>query len=133
MVAIENRDTGLGRRLHDVFLQIESKALAAASIAQVHRATLKACGSRVLVKVQHPGVKDSMAADVAILPALISLVDMLEPNHGLRPMMFMIEAMLRQEMDFRIEGANRERLAAVVDRSRRTERSQFANVVFPVV
>ncbi|KAH8093655.1 hypothetical protein JL720_4805 [Aureococcus anophagefferens] len=124
MVAIENRDTGLGRRLHDVFLQIESKALAAASIAQVHRATLKACGSRVLVKVQHPGVKDSMAADVAILPALISLVDMLEPNHGLRPMMFMIEAMLRQEMDFRIEGANRERLAAVVDRSRRTERSQ---------
>ena len=133
MVAIENRDTGLGRRLHDVFLQIESKALAAASIAQVHRATLKACGSRVLVKVQHPGVKDSMAADVAILPALISLVDMLEPNHGLRPMMFMIEAMLRQEMDFRIEGANRERLAAVVDRSRRTERSQFANVVFPTV
>ncbi|KAH8085496.1 hypothetical protein JL720_7481 [Aureococcus anophagefferens] len=133
MVAIENRDTGLGRRLHDVFLQIESRALAAASIAQVHRATLKACGSRVLVKVQHPGVRDSMAADVAILPALISLVDMLEPNHGLRPMMFMIEAMLRQEMDFRIEGANRERLAAVVDRSRRTERSQFANVVFPVV
>ncbi|KAH8048375.1 hypothetical protein JL721_11934 [Aureococcus anophagefferens] len=88
---------------------------------------------QVLVKVQHVGVRDALRADVAILPYLIQFVDNLDPNHGLRPLMYMISSMLEQEVDFRIEGANRERLAAIVERSGKSERSRYSTLYFPLV
>ncbi|KAH8043366.1 hypothetical protein JL722_15244 [Aureococcus anophagefferens] len=72
----------------------------------VHRDALGGARQQVLVKVQHVGVRDALRADVAILPYLIQFVDNLDPNHGLRPLMYMISSMLEQEVDFRIEGAN---------------------------
>ena len=65
---IEGARRGLGRKAGDVFAFLCPSALAAASIAQVHRATLKD-GAEVLVKVQHVGVRDALRADVAILPS----------------------------------------------------------------
>ncbi|KAH8047867.1 hypothetical protein JL720_15976 [Aureococcus anophagefferens] len=101
---IEGKKRGLGRRYQEVFETLEPEAMAAASIAQVHRATLRRPrGQQVLVKVQHVGVRDALRADVAILPYLIQFVDNLDPNHGLRPLMYMISSMLEQEVDFRIE------------------------------
>ena len=131
---IEGKKRGLGRRYQEVFETLEPEAMAAASIAQVHRATLRRPrGQHVLVKVQHVGVRDALRADVAILPYLIQFVDNLDPNHGLRPLMYMISSMLEQEVDFRIEGANRERLAAIVERSGKSERSRYSTLYFPLV
>ncbi|KAH8060770.1 hypothetical protein JL721_8987 [Aureococcus anophagefferens] len=131
---IEGKKRGLGRRYQEVFETLEPEAMAAASIAQVHRATLRRPrGQQVLVKVQHVGVRDALRADVAILPYLIQFVDNLDPNHGLRPLMYMISSMLEQEVDFRIEGANRERLAAIVERSGKSERSRYSTLYFPFV
>ena len=37
-----------------------------------------------MLKVQHPGVAEMMRADVSFMPYLLSMVEMIEPNHGLR-------------------------------------------------
>ena len=45
-----------------MFAEIEPEAFAAASIGQVHRATLHD-GTRVAVKVQYPGIADALESD----------------------------------------------------------------------
>src|SRR5260370_337754 len=56
----------LGRRPEDVFAHIEREAVAAASIAQVHRARLHD-GREVAVKVQYPDIEDLVETDLAWL------------------------------------------------------------------
>jgi ubiquinone biosynthesis protein len=52
--------------INDVFSFIDSKPLGSASIAQVHKAVLKN-GSSVALKVQRPGIKETMAEDIALM------------------------------------------------------------------
>ncbi|MGQ0623379.1 MAG: ABC1 kinase family protein [Sporichthyaceae bacterium] len=63
-VAIATIEAELGRRLPEVFASFDPKPLAAASIGQVHAATLHN-GTRVAVKVQYPGVEQAIRADLA--------------------------------------------------------------------
>lgn len=51
-------EADLGRPIDDVFSSFERVPMAAASIGQVHRATLREDGRRVVVKVMYPGVSD---------------------------------------------------------------------------
>ena len=53
-----------GCDLHDVFETFEETPIGAASIGQVHRATLKSDGSKVVVKVMYPGVENTFRGDV---------------------------------------------------------------------
>ncbi|MDH5519427.1 MAG: AarF/UbiB family protein, partial [Acidimicrobiia bacterium] len=64
IVAVIEAD--LGRPLHQIFTHIEPVPVAAASIAQVHRATLRT-GQRVVVKVQRPGIDQVVRRDLAVL------------------------------------------------------------------
>lgn len=57
-------ERSLGRRIEDVFATFDDDHLAAASIGQVHAATLPD-GREVVVKVQYPGVADAVRADLA--------------------------------------------------------------------
>ncbi len=50
----------------NIFVNFEDAPVAAASIAQVHRATLKT-GEKVVIKVQRPDIKDIIETDIAIL------------------------------------------------------------------
>ncbi len=63
----------LGKPIADVFAEFDDTPLAAASLAQVHAATLPD-GTRVVVKVQVPGIEDVIAADVAALKTIASTV-----------------------------------------------------------
>ena len=74
-----------------------------------------------------------MRADVAFLPVLASLLNYVTPDHGLDSYGTLISDMLAQEVDFRIEGHNGERFAAIVGRSGRSARSRFADVSVPRV
>ncbi|KAH8044883.1 hypothetical protein JL720_16908 [Aureococcus anophagefferens] len=130
---IEGKKRGLGRRYQEVFETLEPEAMAARPSRRSTARRRRPRRQQVLVKVQHVGVRDALRADVAILPYLIQFVDNLDPNHGLRPLMYMISSMLEQEVDFRIEGANRERLAAIVERSGKSERSRYSTLYFPLV
>ena len=58
-----------GRPADEVFAHIDPKPLGSASLAQVHRATLKT-GEDVAIKVQRPGVRETMAQDVSIMRSI---------------------------------------------------------------
>ena len=57
------------RPIDEIFEHIDTTPLGSASLAQVHRATLKT-GEDVAVKVQRPGVRETMAQDVSIMRSL---------------------------------------------------------------
>ena len=95
------------------FRHFEASPIAAASIGQVHRATL--IDGRVLaVKVQYPGVRDSIAADVDNVATLLRLSHVLPPSLDLAPLLAEAKRQLAEEADYRREGeqlrAYRERL-----------------------
>ncbi|KAA8573192.1 hypothetical protein EYC84_003700 [Monilinia fructicola] len=62
----------LGPDWRDLFGEFEEVPLAAASIGQVHRATLKSTGAKVAVKIQYPGVADSIDSDLNNLAILLT-------------------------------------------------------------
>ncbi len=64
----------LGLEVKDLFADFDDEPMAAASLAQVHRATL-ANGTRVVVKVQRPGIADTVREDLRVLGDLARLVD----------------------------------------------------------
>jgi ubiquinone biosynthesis protein len=64
----------LGVRLSKAFLSIDEQPLAAASIAQVHRARLRD-GREVVLKVQRPGIRERVADDLEALADIVRLVD----------------------------------------------------------
>lgn len=66
-------DASFGYSWKDVFTSIDKKPLGAASIAQVHRATLKT-GEQVVVKVQRKGIHEVMSKDMALLHKAVKLV-----------------------------------------------------------
>jgi aarF domain-containing kinase len=64
--------SNLGTEWRDLFSSFDEKPLAAASIGQVHSAILKSNGARVAVKVQYPGVADSIDSDLNNLAILLT-------------------------------------------------------------
>lgn len=64
--------SNLGPEWRELFSSFEEKPLAAASIGQVHSAVLKSNGAKVAVKVQYPGVADSIDSDLNNLAILLT-------------------------------------------------------------
>jgi len=64
--------SNLGSDWRDIFDQFDEVPIAAASIGQVHRATLKTTGENVAVKVQYPGVAQSIDSDLNNLSILLT-------------------------------------------------------------
>ena len=90
-----------------IFQSFEMKPLAAASLAQVHRATLHT-GEHVVVKVQRDGLRDQFDVDCANIRFLARLADRLDPeNEGVasnwRGIADTSEAVLYREIDFLVE------------------------------
>ncbi|WYZ38960.1 hypothetical protein EsH8_III_000874 [Colletotrichum jinshuiense] len=67
----------LGSEWRELFEEFEEKPIAAASIGQVHRATLKEGGRKVAVKIQFPGVADSINSDLDNLGILLTATKLL--------------------------------------------------------
>ena len=68
-----------GRPIEEIFSSIDPKPLGSASLAQVHRAML-ITGEDVAVKVQRPGVRETMAQDVSIMRSLAKVAAKLFPD-----------------------------------------------------
>jgi ubiquinone biosynthesis protein len=73
-VAVAAIEKAFGRPLDDLFGSFDPKPLAAASIAQVHVATLKN-GPEVVVKILRPGMRESIDLDLEVLDYLAELAD----------------------------------------------------------
>jgi len=106
-------EKALGRPLDEIFDHFETTAFAAASIAQVHRATLKD-GSRVVVKVRRPGIVPKIEADLRILGHLARLLESEMPEaRRYRPTQIVqqLQRSLRRELDMVKEARNIDRFA----------------------
>lgn len=94
-----------------LFRSFEKKPVAAASLAQVHRAYLQD-GTEVAVKVQRPDIRNTIEQDIHILLFLANLVERylpeLRPYQPLRVIKEFAEWTMR-ELDFKAEGNNAER------------------------
>lgn len=100
-----------GRPLTEVFASFEEKPLAAAFLAQIHRARTKA-GDEVAVKVQRPGIEDTIETDIRILHGLAALCERHLPGSKYyKPVQIVDEfaKSIRSELDFVREGRNIER------------------------
>ena len=101
----------LHQRPENIFADIEQEPVAAASIAQVHRARLKD-GRAVAVKVQYPDVETLVAADLTVLERIVKVVARLAPSIDLRPILDYLKETLPLELDFRREAESMARLRA---------------------
>ena len=98
----------LGRPIDAVFASIEEKPLAAASIAQVHTATLLD-GTPVVVKVQRPTVASLVRADLAAMSWIAPLLVGRIPVAALANPPALVELFAEtivEELDFRLEAEN---------------------------
>lgn len=103
----------LGTPVAKLFARFEETPFAAASIAQVHRATL-ANGRDVVVKIQRPGIEETVASDLALLRYGARLLD----RNLARLRQYSLPALVEEfadmivlELDFTHEAANTARFA----------------------
>lgn len=95
----------LGKSMDDLFSSFVDAPLATASIAQVHRATLRS-GEDVVVKVQHEGIKTVILEDLKNAKSIADWIAWAEPQYDFNPM---IDEWCREapkELDFDHEAEN---------------------------
>jgi ubiquinone biosynthesis protein len=98
----------LGARIDDVFASFEKTSLAAASIAQVHRATLLT-GEEIVVKVQRPSVSTLVRQDLQVMawlaPFMIGRIKVAALANPPALVELFAETIV-EELDFRMEASN---------------------------
>lgn len=100
-----------GQRVHTLFKEFESRPVAAASIGQVHRATLHD-GRKVAVKVQYAGIADAVAADLAEVERNQKLLGrFVMRNLDVKAVGEELRARISEELDYRIEAAHQREFA----------------------
>ncbi|MDJ0677990.1 MAG: AarF/ABC1/UbiB kinase family protein [Calothrix sp. MO_167.B42] len=96
----------------EVFTDINSEAIAAGSIGQVHRATLKN-GQQVALKVQRPGIDLTVAQDISLIKSLAELASLtdLGKDYDIVAIAEEFTTALQAELDFTTEGKYTEQLS----------------------
>jgi predicted unusual protein kinase regulating ubiquinone biosynthesis (AarF/ABC1/UbiB family) len=100
----------LGEPLSSAFADFGEEAIAAASIGQVYRATLKD-GRDVAVKVQYPGIKDVVRADLKNLGLVLRLAARFAPGLDTKEIAQEITERIGDELDYELEAGNHRALA----------------------
>jgi ubiquinone biosynthesis protein len=109
----------LNRPLEEVFRQVQPDAIAAGSIAQVHRATLLD-GREVALKIQRPGIDTVVAQDIQLIQFLAGLVAKTElgQEYDLQTLAAEFSEALRDELNFRREAGYTDELRQNLAKSR---------------
>ena len=109
-------ETDLGARIEDIFSSFDTTPLAAASIAQVHAATLRT-GESVVVKVQRPSVSTLVRKDLRVMawlaPHLVGRIPIAALANPPALVELFAETIV-EELDFRMEAANMLDMARVL-------------------
>lgn len=118
-------------KLENIFSNFEVEPLAAASIGQVHRATLKKSNEQVVVKILRPEIREIMNKDLNILLEFanwISIKSQWAKNIGFRDIAEGFANSLKEEIDFEIEVRNMTQISNVLQSAKAGK-----NVVIPKV
>ena len=105
----------LGVSIGNAFTDFEEKPLAAASLGQVHRATLRS-GREVVVKVQRPGIRETVRDDMQALAKLAEFADShtdVGRRYGFGHLLAQFRRSIAGELDYQREAANLRRLRAL--------------------
>lgn len=98
----------LGVRLSRAFPEFDEEPMAAASLGQVHRATLRD-GRQVVVKVQRPGIRAQIAEDIDVLSGLAETLDAhtdVGNRYAFADLFDQFRSSLVDELDYRREAGN---------------------------
>ncbi|PLW86956.1 ubiquinol-cytochrome C reductase [Halioglobus japonicus] len=91
-----------GEEWEAMFYGFEHKPLAAASIGQVHR-TVSPDGREIVLKVQYPGIANSIDADVDNIASLLNISGLLPAELEIQPLLEDAKAQLHDEADYHKE------------------------------
>ncbi|HEX3517667.1 MAG TPA: AarF/ABC1/UbiB kinase family protein [Solirubrobacteraceae bacterium] len=98
--------------ISEVFSSFEQEPIAAASIGQVYRATLRD-GRDVAVKVQYPGVAGAVRADMQNLDMIMRLLKRMTPGMDVKAITEEIRERIVEELDYELEAQNQRSLARI--------------------
>ncbi|KAE8126333.1 AarF/ABC1/UbiB kinase family protein [Bifidobacterium tibiigranuli] len=108
LTVLETLTREYGRPVEEIFDHIDTTPLGSASLAQVHRATLVS-GEDIAVKVQRPGVRETMAQDVSIMRSIARLATRVVPSAQVVDLRGVVEELwdtFESETDFLLEARN---------------------------
>jgi len=98
----------LGAPLDEVFSRFDEQPVAAASIAQVHRARLARNGVEVAVKVQKPSARDMFIKDLAMIRSFVRLLNIFRvlPYFNWDEALKEMRGIIDEELDYRVEAGS---------------------------
>ena len=107
-IVVQQIERSLNRSIQDVFSHFDEKPLAAASIAQVHRAQLRREDAAVVVKIMRPHAKEYFDKDIRFLRWCVAVLKRLDLWSFMRwdEAIWEIEHMMKEEIDYRYEASN---------------------------
>jgi predicted unusual protein kinase regulating ubiquinone biosynthesis (AarF/ABC1/UbiB family) len=97
----------------EIFASFDEDPIAAASIGQVYRATLRESGREVAVKVQYPGVAAAVRADMQNLDMIMRLFKRMTPQLDVKAIATEIRDRISEELDYELEAQNQRSLARI--------------------
>jgi ubiquinone biosynthesis protein len=123
-------ENSLGAPVADIYESFDDTPLAAASVAQVHRATLRTKDglAKVVVKVQRPDIAETIASDLDLLHTFAALLERAIPESRSYSPVGLVQEFdraMQNELDFTTEKENAERF--------RSNFRDFPGARFPVV
>jgi predicted unusual protein kinase regulating ubiquinone biosynthesis (AarF/ABC1/UbiB family) len=95
--------------IEEVFASFQEEPIAAASIGQVYRATLRD-GREVAVKVQYPGVAGAVRADLQNLDMIMRVLKRMTPGLDVKGLTSEIRERIVEELDYELEAQNQRSL-----------------------
>lgn len=107
-------EAALGAPPEEIFARFDLEPLAAASIAQVHRAALHD-GTEVVVKIRRPHIRHRIEADLRLIAELARAAEQSSSEiarYRPRALVAQLSEAMLNELDFTIEGRNADRFAA---------------------
>ncbi|MEP5153386.1 AarF/ABC1/UbiB kinase family protein [Planktotalea sp.] len=115
-IAVDRIEKELGAPISAVFSEFSETPFAAASIAQVHRGTLRSNGADVVVKVRRPGAETIFYYDLRAIRRLTWLLERLGALTFLRwkEALWELEEIMNEETDYRFEFSNLKRMRKVL-------------------
>src|SRR5690349_23775287 len=103
-------DAQLGTKWRERFASFDDKAVASASIGQVHKAVWSD-GREVAVKIQYPGADEALRADLKTIQRLVRVFKQLAPGADVQGIVDELIERTEMELDYRLEADNQRAFA----------------------